>query len=223
MDGLTDKIVEKYSDDLLRLFPLQKIFAIISTVLILQMAQHGEYLSAINSVMHLSIKELFVDSSPLLKASLGTLFTAMALTTATSFAQDKLAKTVSRFLIAEHTLNDLSQKIHQKSKLSKLPTEIATVLIAENSNKLKLKKANLTRISSLTELLFILAIAEAIAIIYGGNTLDFSIFLLLLACWFLLRFILIFKFIAQILPLEAHIAGIRGTPYELAYVLDNPP
>lgn len=215
MDGLVEKIVEKYSDDLLRWFPLQKIFVLIVAALIFHLGKNGEYLSALNSFFHISIHDLAGDDGVLLKINMGALFFAFVLVVIGNVLQEIAAQKFSHLILAGYDFSILSKNLHLASTQIELPPEIINVLANENIEKLKIKKARLMKISSIAEFIFIISIIEIIIVFYGGNILDFFISISLLLAWLIIRSYLIFKFISEILPVEAHIAGIRGVEYEL--------
>lgn len=213
--GLADKIVEKYSEELVRAYPIQKIFSAFSASLILWMVKDGTYLSALESVFQLSLRDLFLSSSVPLNITLGTLSCAVVLVTIASFLQGKATKKISHFLTKGFDLVALSQKLHSESKSINLPLAISTELASECSAKLKRKTVNLARQSSIAEFFFIVGIAEIAAAVYGKNAIDLIFSTLLLLLWMVIRGWLVFRFIEEILPLEAHLFGIRGIPYNL--------
>lgn len=215
MEGFVDKIVEKYSEDLVRLFPIQKLFSMLIVALIFYMTKHGEYISSLESVLNLSLKDLIDSDGQLLKITLGTITLSLALISLASFTQGKIAKRISRFIANGYNLDNLSNKLHFASKQLKIPPEIAAELANEHTERLERKKSNLAKISSFSEFLFIIASAEITAAIYGINFIDLTFSIIILLAWTVIRVKLIFMFIGEILPLEAHISGIRGVPYEL--------
>jgi hypothetical protein len=217
--SLAEKIVEKYSDELVRVFPLQNLLSAVFASFIFLMVKDGVYLSALESVFQLSLGDVFLNRAGLLKITLGMLSSAVALVVLASHIQEKGAEKISRFIANGLNLVALSEKLNSESRHIHLSPGLGAALANEYSAKLERRTANLARLSSIAEFFFIVAITEVAASLYGVNLIDFLFSIPFFLLWIVLRGWLVFRFVEEILPLEAHLFGLRGMPYEL--VIDN--
>jgi len=132
-----------------------------------------------------------------------------------------LAHAISIFLLNGYDLDNLSSKLYGKSKEISLPVDIAITLANACSERLNAKKSRLKRLSSLGEFLLAFALCELVISIFWFNVYDLMYFTLLLFLWVCINLWLVVRFVSEILPLEAHVFGLRGVPYDVGTTLNE--
>lgn len=221
MSEFVEKIAERYSDELARVFPIQNIASAVFLTFLLCMAESGAYITAIESTLRISIDDLLNDWAGLKNITLGMVMFSLTLVIVSHAIYRGLAKLISRFVLKGYNLTDLSSQLFEKSRAIPLPVDVAASLANSYSERLNTKRSQLKRASSLGEFLLTFGLCELIISIYWTSPFDLFYFVgpLALSCW--VNFWLVFKFVGDILPLEAHIFGIKGVPYDLSTTIED--
>ena len=221
MSEIVEKIAERYSDELVRVFPVQNIVSVVFLTLILCMANFGDYLTAVESAFRISINDLLDSSTKLKGITLGMASSSFCIVILANVVHGKLAHAISIFLLNGYDLDNLSSKLYGKSKEISLPVDIAITLANACSERLNAKKSRLKRLSSLGEFLLAFALCELVISIFWFNVYDLMYFTLLLFLWVCINLWLVVRFVSEILPLEAHVFGLRGVPYDVGTTLNE--
>lgn len=221
MSDFVEKIAERYSDELARIFPIQNIASFVFLTLLLCMAEFGDYVTAIESALRISIDGLLNDLVGLKNITLGMAIFSLALVFVSHSIHRHFAKAISRFVLSGYNLADLSKQLCEKSRAIPLPVDVAASLANSYSERLNTKRSQLKRVSSLGEFVLAFALCEMTISIYWRSPYDLIYFVGPLMLSVGIDFWLVFKFVGDILPLEAHVSGVKGIPYEIGETIEE--